>query len=490
MRHGKATPVHVLSWRENGDSLDVAVTANRLAAHGGGVRRCIETRDGIEAGDYLAAIPPETAETLSDLGLTARRLDREAPAGGPVASVRIAVLAGAASAYPYYGYYALALARLGYDIEVVDGAAIAAGALDAADLLALPGGFSNWGLDAKEKTSGADSAVRRFLLTGGAAIGSCGGAYYLSSGRPGWLGLAAARPRFTQEYLRSGAGVVTCSLDHPRLGLGLPPDLDLVYYHGPIYDTLGPGTSALGTFARFDGSARLFIDNPLQEATFEREMRGRTAVVAAEGERGRAILFSAHPEMGDLLRKYMALEDYIPRYLPVRGRLVMEETLRYYRPEESRSFCLLLNAVEMLSGAGRRGVEREPPPALQSVDTSALESLSEAWQARRARLKASQGGLGELERMVADDLAERFAAAAHRLPSRLEGLARPGASESIGRSFAAVAGHATTALSSSPDLRRPAETLLELELAVLLLEAWLRLADIDLSVAEHVRPTT
>jgi hypothetical protein len=71
-------------------------------------------------------------------------------------------------------------------------------------------------------------------------LASCGGAYYLSRGRPAWLGVAAARPVFTQEYLSTGVGVVTCALAPGPHRLGLPPTLEIPYYHGPVYDELGP----------------------------------------------------------------------------------------------------------------------------------------------------------------------------------------------------------------------------------------------------------
>src|SRR5215211_4695623 len=91
------------------------------------------------------------------------------------------------------------------------------------------------------------------------------------------------------------------------------------------------------------------------EAPFTRHMQGRVAALRASGPRGEATLFSPHPEMGDLLRKYMALETYIPRYLPIRGELVMRETLDSFAPAESRSFLMILNAVEELVRSARAG---------------------------------------------------------------------------------------------------------------------------------------
>jgi hypothetical protein len=462
----------------------VAVAANRLAAVGRDVWRCPAQGEGVEAGDYLVDLSPKLADALRGAGLA---VDTWAGARPPdayrVKHARVAVLAGKASAYPYYGYYALALARLGYAFTPVDGAAIAAGALDSENIAVLPGGFSNWGLDAKEESSGADAAFRRFLTAGGAAVASCGGAYYLARGRPAWLGVADARPVFTQEYLRTGVGVVTCQLASGPHRLGLPPTLELPYYHGPIYDELGPGCTPLASFRDLYGHGRLFIDNPLSEDRFSRHMQGRIAALRASGPRGEAVLFSPHPEMGDLLRKYMALETYIPRYLPVRGELVMSETLDSYSPAESRSFLLVLNAVEDLLGGVRDGSEQGE--ASSEPASMAPAELADAWRKRRATFKRSAGGIGKLEGRLLAGLERRLDPAQRRLDRLLPRAPRsPGGGLRIASSFAAIAGHARAAWSDPPE-RRPAELLLELELALLLMEAWARLAELHILVSNH-----
>ena len=384
-RAGGSRPgLHRLSWFQNGDRLDVAVAANRLAAAGAEVWRCRSTRDGAEASDYLVRISSDRAKALRAAGIAAEPWAGARPKDAyRIKRASVAVLAGKASAYPYYGYYALALARLGYAFTPVDGSTIAAGALEGENIAVLPGGFSNWGLDVKEESAGADDAFRHFLSSGGAAVVSCGGAYYLSRGRPAWLGVADARPVFTQEYLRTGVGVVTCQLVSEPHRLGLPPTLEIPYYHGPVYDELGPGCAPLATFREFYGHGRLFIDNPLSEKTFMHHMQGRVAALRASGPRGEAVLFSPHPEMGDLLRKYMALETYIPRYLPIRGALVMRETLDSYSPAESRSFLLVLNATEdLLQGA--RSASRQEQKSLTQDAALRTRELADAWGTRRA----------------------------------------------------------------------------------------------------------
>jgi hypothetical protein len=485
-RTGRSRPgFHRLSWFQNGDRLDVAVVASRLAATGHDVWRCASPSDGIEAGDYILRISSEVTNALCAAGVLAEAWTGARPKDAyRIKRADIAVLAGKASAYPYYGYYALALARLGYALDLVDGPAIAAGALEGKNIAVLPGGFSNWGLDAKEESSGADAAFRRFLSSGGAAIVSCGGAYYLSRGRPAWLGVADARPVFTQEYLRTGVGIVTCQLASGPYRLGLPPTLEIPYYHGPVYDELGPGCTPLATFRELYGHGRLFIDNPLSEETFARHMQGCVAVLRASGPRGNAVLFSPHPEMGDLLRKYMALETYIPQYLSIRGERVMRETLDSYSPAESRSFLMVLNSVDdLLQGA--REVSRHKQPSSVDDTAIAISRLADAWQTRRVAFIATAGGIGNLERHLLADFEQRLNRIEHRLGELLTRASDCGDDgPRIAASFAAIASHASASWSDPPE-RRPAELLLELELALLLTEAWARLAEIHIAVSAH-----
>lgn len=478
-----------LGWYENGDRLDVAVAANRLTACGFDVRRLDEPAGELEAGDYLVSLPVALAEALVPLGLRLEPCEAEiATQARPIAPVRALVLAGRASAYPYYGYYALALARLGLAYRPVSGSEIAEGALDGENLLVLPGGFSNWSLDAKEETRGADDAVRGFFKAGGAAVVSCGGAYYLAKGRPTWLGLADARPRITQDYLRTGVGVTTCRLAEGQLRLGLPPTLEIPYFHGPVFDEIGGNCLPLATFRDLNATGHLFIDNPLTPETFATHMEGRIAVLQAEGPRGRAVLFSPHPEMGDLLVKYMALEGYMPRYLPIRGEQVMRETLDAYRPDESRSFLMILNAAEAMASGARTAVPGTTAKegALAKTASAKLAELSEAWHERAKALVPTAGGIGELERYLLHSFQKRLPLASDALSALLPKLAASGHDgPRLAASFAALAEHAVAAW-ADPPARRPAELLLELELALLLIEAWRRQSELHLTIEAHV----
>lgn len=314
------------------------------------VNRCRARGLAVAETDSGFAVPAEAAPALRALGFgdaAGGAAAGEAPGGG---LPRIAIYNGAAVGYPYWAYYAHALLSLGLPYVPVDAEAVAAGALDGVDLLVMPGGFATWGLDRAEGIAGIDAAIRAFITRGGALIGSCGGAFYASEGRPGWLGLVDAMPRFTQEYLLTGAAMLSIEIGDPVLGRGLPETIEVPYYHGPVYRDGPRKARACGMFAGYIAPARLFIDNPLDRDLFEAEMRGTPAILAAADPAVRAILFSPHPEMGEFVRKGMALADagYARRYLPIRGHKVMDETLRFYMKDDCAGFRLIHNAVAAL----------------------------------------------------------------------------------------------------------------------------------------------
>lgn len=478
-------PTYRLGWCENADRLDVAVLANRLIACGTRVSR-LDATAGDNSGDYLIEVTAALAEALRARGFVLTE-SGDGTSAQLIKPVRAAVLSGKASAYPYYGYYALALSRLGIAYRPVSGGDIAAGALDGENILVLPGGFSNWSLDAKEETQGADQAVRGFFRNGGAAVVSCGGAYYMAKGRPTWLGLADARPNITQDYLRTGVGITTCRIADGPLRRGLPPTLEIPYFHGPAFDEIGDNCRALGHFRDLVTSGRLFIDNPLTPETFATQMQERIAILSAEGPRGRAILFSPHPEMGDLLAKYMLMESYIPHYLPIRGAQVMQETLTAARADELRAFLLILNAMEMMADGARAVTAGATPVEISQAAGAAakLDALAGAWRARSKLLMPSEGGMGELERFVLAGLEMRLPMAVERLGAVLGDLARAGHDgPRLAASFAAIADDALASW-QAPTKRRPAELLLELELALLLIEAWASQGELHVLIERH-----
>jgi hypothetical protein len=469
-----------LAWRRNLDGYDLALAANRLASRGAALWWLGAGGPQHEPGDYLCEVSSAHAERLAGFGIVAGRWDLPLPDDAvAIAHPRIALFAGVASSYPFFGYYAMALARLGFDFELVDGPAIAGGVLARFDLLVLPTEFSVWGLDAAEGVNGADAAVRDFMAGAGVAIGSGGGAFYLSSGRPGWTNVALARPVYTHEYLRTGVGVVSLRFGADSVCFGCPPTLEMPYYHGPVFAELDRAVSAAASFDRLVMPGHLFVANPLDDAFFGREMAGHTAIIRAESRRGRAVLFSANPEMGDLVRKYIALDGYVAHYLPIRGEAAMADTMRHYQPLEAPSWRLILNAIHSLM------LRFKPPGATPAAPVSPQPPvpkvrLTAALDVALRRLKPEDDAPpGAFVGMVRDDLRGRIKPLAERLEiveAAFSALDPPAPGIRYlwaGCEEAALAAIADGAKTDRP----PAERLAEFETALVLAEAWCRLAE-------------
>ncbi len=472
----------LLPWTAGRGRFDGIVALLRAARAG---QEVTWHSDGLAIGERSAA-----SAVLHKLGLETVAIADAQPEPSRIVPPRIVLLSGPSSGYPYAAYYAHCLWSLGLSFTAMDARGVAAGALHHADLLVIPGGFSSWGLDRAEDAPGADDEVRRFLDAGGAVIGSCGGAFYLSSGRPGWQGSTGVKPTFTHEYLLTGAALLNVHLDDERLATGLTPDVEIPYYHGPVWPQAGHNAPGLATFSGLACPSRLFIDNPLQAERFERDMNGRPAVLAPEGAH-RAVLFSPHPEMGDLLRKWISLDGYVRKYLPIRGPKVMEETLRFYCPDDSQAFRLVLNAVARLDGfSGKRQHSETARTADPASVRGAVERLQMVIDTEFGHLITdladqrdepwSQLVLGEAERMRGE-----AGAIFARLAKSLDAAAAESDPETV-REIIRLSGEACEAA------RRPAgapviERLSFLELPVRLSSAAARLIEADAAVrAAHV----
>lgn len=467
-----------LSWRANGDNLDVALAVNRTLAAGARAWR-LRTREGpFDAGDYLLELTARGQGGIGRLGLKTVPWEGRVPGAAQPLNVAAALLfAGTASRFPYFAYYALCLLRLGIAYTPCDGAALAGGALDCANLLILPGGFSTWGIDNAEDVVGADARVRAFLAEGGTAIGSCGGAYYLSAGRPGWTGTAQAKPLYTHEYLQSGVGVTTLEMREGPLALGCPPTMEVPYYHGPIYDLLGPDIEVAATFRELALSGGLAIDNPLDGDSFRRDMAGKPAILLAVGSRGRAVLFSPHPEMGDLVRKYMALDGYVRHYLPIRGFDTMRDTLRHYRVSDAPSFRLVQNAIDELMTTARAAAST----AERGNDAAEGDIVEVCRREADALPDFGAGGEGDLLR----DVAARVRARIDVASAKASAAGAPGGKPTgLRASWRHLVATMTQHFGAAP-ARTPAQRLLELELSIALAENWTRAAELDLAMAEQ-----
>lgn len=337
------------------------------------VNRCRSQGIGIgeSMGDFL--IDEKAATVVTAAGFT--------PEAGDYGSVplhasspRIAIYAGDAVGYPYWGYYAHALLSIGLHFHALTGAEIIAGKLPDYDLLIMPGGFATWGLDRAEGIIGIDAAIDAYIRMGGAYIGSCGGAFYVSEGRPGWLEAIDATPKYTQEYLLTGAGVLGFSLNEQVIGNGLPEIVELLYYHGPVYADEPRLAETLGYFRNFISESRLFIENPLSATFFDKQMKATPAIFTARLGEGKVLAFSPHPEMGEFVRKGIALDSYIPRFAPIRGFKVMDQTLRFYMKENCAGFRLIHNAIASL-GLFEKQKSAEPATEKYALDVF-IETLT------------------------------------------------------------------------------------------------------------------
>ncbi|AOB32151.1 hypothetical protein AKI39_17675 [Bordetella sp. H567] len=483
-----------LSWSPHGDALGIAVLAHRAMARGHALRL---TPDGYAGPDTLARAARHAglpAAAVSGPGAPAAQDER------PIALPRIVLYCGAAIGYPYYAYYSHCLWSLGLPYRRATAADIAGGILDHADVLILPGGFATWGLDRIEGQTGVDDAIRAFLARGGAGIGSCGGAYYFSQGRPHWLGLLDAKPRYTHEYLCTGAGLLNVRLADAALRRDLPETMELAYYHGPVYEPGHRRARTGGTFESHIMSTRLFIDNPLEGERFDRVMRDRVAILSSNAHEGRVVGFSPHPEMGEFLRKAMALDGYVRKYLPIRGRKTMEETLRFYAREDCLSFRLVLNAALMLGafdvrgdrGAVDLGRQHQESAALRSGGTAAPapacspdENLRRAEQSWHVAANALAGRLDNEE----PALSELMGGMLHTLADEWKELLlapelRDGDDEALSAELCLVMDDAILALQGAP--RRAVEMLVLLELPVRLLAAAVRIARFDRVIKESM----
>ncbi|NWG76095.1 MAG: hypothetical protein HXY24_16100 [Rubrivivax sp.] len=323
------------------------------------------------------------------------------------------------------------------------------------------------------------------------------------------------------------------ALRRTPIAFGLPDSIEMPYYHGPIYEDLPASVTVLGRFKALILPGRLGIENPLAASRFADDMAGRPAILSAAGRRGHAILFSPHPEMGDLVRKYLALDGYVRRYLPKRGRRTMEETLAAYRPLDAPAFRLVLNAVHELSWAGgriRAARRASPFPALariaragarqgnrrmpwgQAVASGAMpggaaedaerEGIAQraATGLRRLRKAAAdrlarfsppeQGEYGGVLRRAAEQLESRIGPSAGALRAEMRRL--PDTLSPAGYRVCDAWRHLVAAAAASlerrPETPRPAaEELLQAELALSLMDAVRRCLEFDRALGRRER---
>jgi hypothetical protein len=191
--------------------------------------------------------------------------------------------------------------------------------------------------------------------------------------------------------------------------------------------------------------------------------------------------------MGDLIRKYIALDGYVRHYLPIRGAQTMRDTLRHYRVADAPSFRLVLNAIHLLLAGVDRPMSatnerpaRAPPRDLGPGARASGDAMALAAFCRRTLATLPAFGddeEGKLLRDVAEQIGERV--------TRWSGRASTALADAAVR---ADLGTALRHLASSVEARdiAPApiaQRLMEADLSAALLECATRVAECDRALA-------
>ena len=174
----------------------------------------------------------------------------------------------------------------------VDGAAVRAGALDAADVLVMPGGRS--GIEALSLGQEGRERVKSFVRGGGGYIGSCAGFYLVSLPGKGFkkdfLGLI---PFVDSADGGNGRAELDFEFNEKAEKLaGIKKGKHKIQFrHGPVpvrvkKDVEGTRDEVLATYA--------CSYNP--KSVPSPSKAGNPAVVAAECGKGRLFVFTCHPE--------------------------------------------------------------------------------------------------------------------------------------------------------------------------------------------------
>ena len=172
----------------------------------------------------------------------------------------------------------------------VDGVAIQGGALDAADVLVMPGGWS--GHEAQDLGEKGREKVRAFVKGGGGYVGTCAGCCLLMESSKGHPDMVHMRPyKFGQ-----GGGETDISVKFNRRAEELAGikkgTVSLRYAYGPVpLPSIPVPDSEVEVVARYNGDVNSEGDGPRPS------MAGQAAAIAGTYGKGRLFVFSVHPEV-------------------------------------------------------------------------------------------------------------------------------------------------------------------------------------------------
>ncbi len=332
--------------------------------------------------------------------------------------LRIAVYASAGAPF----HHAALIAQWGGVPEMLGAAEICSGALDAYDVLIVPGGgLSAMGGLLRPLGSVGTNRIHAWVEGGGWYLGSCAGAYlggrlpeHFLAANPAARALKLLNvpmPNAGEGVLGGldspGVGVLEARLTQPRHWLthGLPERFEVVHYNGPCF-LPAPGSSVSGAVTlaglteRFTPWERSLPEHHLPEhlggEVLAQRLQAQDAQLAVSGPcgEGQVVLFGSHPEFG-----FSALQlgwGVAARLLgnALAQRAARRGTLRQPRPTPpvaaplcgsdlsglSRIADAFAHAGERFASLQRRRPDLSGAPAFQGRGADALwtEGLAEA----------------------------------------------------------------------------------------------------------------
>ena len=176
----------------------------------------------------------------------------------------------------------------------------------------------------------------------------------------------------------------------------------------------------------------------------------------------------------------MALDGYVRHYLPIRGFGTMRDTLRHYRVSDSPSFRLVQNAIDELMTDAPDA--RAPAPAIAgpTAMTPRMSTSSRSAGPKRRRCRIS----GQARKPTCSAMSPRVSGRASMRPAR--GPPRRSRMPEKGRRSRPCWRHLAATMTAhfgAAPARTAAQRLMELDLAVALVENWTRAAELDLAMA-------
>lgn len=238
----------------------------------------------------------------------------------------------------------------GFTVERVDDFDIRDGKLEEYDILVVPGSpdagecyYHGLGELGFEK-------LREYIYNKGHYLGVCGGSYLpltsYNKANHTWLNVVEATDTQDLDFWRTGSAHVRVRLDdagHPifsGLTAGDINSMNLVYWEGPAIEIRGSNIKSLGHFEKMLASGATLMPfwdmfnnemakeacsgyyNPVTDEEFDTLLKGTSAFAEGEYGQGHLIMFSPHPEMGNV---------------------------GYAKREDSMNFLLLYNGLMYLS---------------------------------------------------------------------------------------------------------------------------------------------